>query len=262
MGKLFGIQPDPWSSDPKYIVNLATNIFGKTTLKALASERVFRNGPAFLNEYCLHVERAVHSMSDETLGRICGYGRPRGADANSVPGTIRKTFISVTGYKNVITYGDVSGWTLDLSQKSGRDLMEELAILTIICVARDVIMQPQLKTNNEESERFQFMRSFSVETQDTRCGNVRYPFKSFPMGTRLRVEFIAYKNVSEEELWTYAVQLGGVFLGEDGLNLMANAYSDVLPSGDDIASYDVFGVGYARGFGKKGPRLLLRFLTI
>ena len=77
-------------------------------------------------------------MSDQTLGRICAYGGPEGMH-DGLPR--EASFLNMTGFK------DVMNWQLDPSQKNGRGLVEEVAILTIVCVARDIIMQKTWQEN-------------------------------------------------------------------------------------------------------------------
>jgi hypothetical protein len=136
MGQLFS-RADAWS-DPDYIVNLTTNIVGKNALGNLAAWQEGQDGRALYVFFHERIEKEVRKMSDQTLGRICAYGGPEGMH-DGLPHAA--PFLNMTGFK------DVMHWTLDPLQKDGRSLMEEIAILTIACIARDIIMQKVWQDN-------------------------------------------------------------------------------------------------------------------
>lgn len=142
---------DAWM-DPSYIVNLTKNIIGERALFALSADPAGgHNGHALRVFFWERIEKRVSKMSDQSLGHVCTYGGPRGFHMGPA---IQTEFLNMTGYK------DVCNWTLDPSQKNGREILEELAILTIVCVARDIIRQGdwQLNAAIELDEDVQFER--------------------------------------------------------------------------------------------------------
>jgi hypothetical protein len=130
MGQIYS-RGEAWC-DPNYIVNVTTNIIRKNALMRSAGDRGGRDGHAVRIFFWSRIEKEVQRMSDQTLGRICAYGGPEGIHVG--PAGVFP-FLNMTGFK------DVTNWKLDPLIKTGRGLMEEIAILTICCITRDIIMQ-------------------------------------------------------------------------------------------------------------------------
>jgi len=131
MGKIFS-RGDAWL-DPEYIVNITTNVMGKNTLSALTNNREGRNGHALRALFYKRVEEKVREMSDETLGRICAYGGPKGLHVGP---PCQVSFLNMTGYADVLDF-----LNFGIAGKDGRGILETFATLTILCIARDIVMQ-------------------------------------------------------------------------------------------------------------------------
>jgi len=125
--------------DWKYITNLVTQIIGQNVITGLKTE--FRNDnckPRFINNtFSDRVRAAVRKMNAETLGRICMFNVQGGhmwffGEDESAP----IVFISVTrvfiDFIPVVTRKDC-----------GEEILEEMAIATLLCVLRDIVMQKQ-----------------------------------------------------------------------------------------------------------------------
>jgi hypothetical protein len=138
MGKFFSTaRSDAWANSA-YIVNVTKNILGGRALMALSADPSGgRDGHALRVFFWERIEKAVSKMSSDALARICDYGGPVGLHVGPA---CQAEFLNMTGYK------DVMNWRLDPSQKGGRGILEELAILTIVCVARDIIRQQEWQT--------------------------------------------------------------------------------------------------------------------
>ncbi len=123
---------DAWA-DTNYILNLTESIIGKKTLaKLIADPLSARDGHAMRLVFHERIMTKVRQMSGEVLGKIVAYGGPDGLHAGP---PCYADFLSMTGYRQVMN------WTLDPSQTDGRTIMEALALFTIVCVARDIILQ-------------------------------------------------------------------------------------------------------------------------
>ena len=130
MGQLFS-RGGAWC-DPDYIVNLTTNIIGKKVLGNFVKWQEGQDGRALYVFFHERIEEEIRKMTTQTLGRICAYGGPNGMHDGTA---CSDSFLSMTGFKDIVY------WTLDPEEQDGRSLMEEIAILTIACTTRDIIMQ-------------------------------------------------------------------------------------------------------------------------
>ncbi len=128
-----------WNSD--YIVNLTTTVVGKKVLESLRFNEQ-ANGRALYLFLGPMVRPKVMVMSDETLGRICAYGNKEGIHRGA--SIVGVDFINKTGF-NDLGCGLYSG--------SGRQILEKMAKDTILCIARDIILQPDYKLQQEQDER-------------------------------------------------------------------------------------------------------------
>jgi len=148
MGKNFR---SPWVEEEGYILHLVTNLVGEHTLRSLAHELQGRDGQALRVFLWGRLEPKIKSMNDSTLGRIVAYGTVDGFHHGP---PCQVYFLNLTGFKHVMN------WTLDPTKKSGRELQEEIALLTIVCVARDIIMQRewQAQAVHDLDEDAQFER--------------------------------------------------------------------------------------------------------
>jgi len=125
--------------DWKYITTLVTQLVGQNVISGLKLEYSDKNcKPRVLhNVFSDKVRAAVEKMNAESLGRICMFnlqGERRwffGEDKSAPP-----IFISVTrvftDFVPVITIKD-----------RGEEILEEMAIATLLCILRDIVMQKQ-----------------------------------------------------------------------------------------------------------------------
>jgi hypothetical protein len=119
---------------PEYIVNLVKNVVGREFLSRLNGEWG-ENLPTMLWR---PIEVHVSKMTDETLGRICGYGTSEGIHTTGPLSDVAAgTFLNRTGFKHF----ERMNTCFHIHLSSGRATLERLAITTIICIARDIVMQ-------------------------------------------------------------------------------------------------------------------------
>lgn len=116
----------------EYIVNLAEQVVGRRVIQELEKQHV--NDELFTALYA-QVKAKVKKMNPNTIGRICTYALAEDADLGwgrnmgNFSGFIRNTTISGVHPQ------DFS------SKRSGRELIEEIAVTTIVCVIYDIINQ-------------------------------------------------------------------------------------------------------------------------
>ena len=112
--------------NPQYIINLTRNLVGEQAL--------FEMGLSEFDWFSWlepTLVPRIRRMNDETLGRICAYGTQQGLHHGP---TCQVAFLNLTGFRDV----KPGGFSKD---KSGRELLEEMAVATIICVATDIVLQ-------------------------------------------------------------------------------------------------------------------------
>ena len=134
-----------------YIINLAEDMVGKHIVASL-KDRVSDPHDLFLF-LSPHIESKVKKMTAETLGRICAYGfYPGGSMAREplnpqeidlLPLASFRDFVFGTGIKDV--HPDSFG-----SGRSGRRILEQVAIATIIAVINDIIHQDEYQMKRTE----------------------------------------------------------------------------------------------------------------
>lgn len=132
----------------QYIVNLAEQIVGKQIISGL-KDRGTTEPHDLLLLLSPQIQAKVEKMTPETLGRICACGfYPGGSRAREplpneigfVPST---DFICGTGIRDV--HPDYFG-----SGRSGRQLLEKIAIATIVATVNDIIHQEEYQTQRTE----------------------------------------------------------------------------------------------------------------
>jgi len=130
MGKKLFTRADAWE-DPNWIVELTKNTIGASSLAKVLGDSPLR---VYFWE---HIMTRVRGMSGQTLGRINAYGGHIGFHTGGIPHAA--TFLNMTGYHEI----QVRPATEWLEGHDGRAMMEILAATTILCIARDIIMQDQ-----------------------------------------------------------------------------------------------------------------------
>ncbi len=134
-------------TNDEYIVNLVKQVVGNSTISGFKSLRTLQPDAWFLFLYH-RIKAKVLKMNDETLGRICGYGHNKNFSEpiNSSVGFIFKTGIE-----------EVQSHPLDLNL-SGRELLEEIAIRTIVAVTCDIVIQEAYEEirRTEQGNEYQF----------------------------------------------------------------------------------------------------------
>jgi len=120
--------------DPEYIVRLVKQLVGENVLAGLwvGMRMDFSQVFAIIGP-CLQTK--VRKMNSATLGRICECSRPSNFSAPLCSWS--GGFIRMTGLGDVCS--DFS------SKKSGRELLEEIAVATLVSVAYDFIRQRDYK---------------------------------------------------------------------------------------------------------------------
>ena len=133
MGKVFSFaRSDAWENT-SYILNLTTNVVGKKRLEAYKERELSaRELHADLRE---HVGIAVAKMSTTVIAEIAVYGGWHGLHYGPA---CSADFLNMTGWN------DVTDPLVDLTYRDSREMIEELAILTIACVAYDIIRQERV----------------------------------------------------------------------------------------------------------------------
>jgi len=130
----------------QYIVNLTKQLFGATVLK---SDYRASDPQAMYLVFFEKLKDKVRKMNPETLGIICEFGycsNKDGAEFAAGSGTfIRKTGIA-----------DVHPHPFEHS-KPGRELLEEIAIATIVSVAVDICRQSQYEAEREDEQQQDFL---------------------------------------------------------------------------------------------------------
>lgn len=130
--------------DQQYIVNLTKQLMGASALFRLAADHL-SNPRAMYLFFFEKLKDKVRVMNAETLGIICEFAYAKNFSERSSGGFIRKTGIE-----------EVHPHPFDV--KAGRELLEEIAIATIVCVARDIVKQHDYEINRvidqEEDDLF------------------------------------------------------------------------------------------------------------
>ena len=146
--------------DSEYIVNLTKNLVGENVLGKLRTARYPRI-PRSL--FCIlepKLTPKLQEMGDDTLGRICGYGTSEGFHRR---GPLLQTigFINLTGFKHVLHY-DIYGqgyyYRFECT-KDVTDLMIMMAVATIVCIAYDIIHQPEYTQRRIEEKDEEYNES-------------------------------------------------------------------------------------------------------
>jgi hypothetical protein len=130
---------DAWD-DADYIVNLTKNLVGHKIIDGIVATHPTGEASAtmivVLNYTSLREQ--IKKMTDETLGRICSYGTTDGFHTGPASQPV-PSFINHTGFKDLgIGHPYITG-------RNGRQILEEVAIATIICVAHDIARQHTLQ---------------------------------------------------------------------------------------------------------------------
>jgi hypothetical protein len=136
----------------EYIVNLAEHVIGRSVIRELIKEFTSYEDGGYsvffdLNPdevfYTLYfsVKHEVKKMNSETLGRICSFALAEGADLSGY-WKPNSEFIRST------TIADVHPQEFS-SRMSGRELIEEIAVATIISVAFDIMNQAALNQERD-----------------------------------------------------------------------------------------------------------------
>lgn len=125
--------------DPLYIVNLAKQLFGASSFPRLSVDDAKHPHATYLR-FFEKLKDKVRAMNPETLGRICGYGF-RKDFSEPIEFQFDSGFIHKTGLREV--HPD------PFDNQTGRELLEAIAIATIVSVACDIVLQPEYLREQE-----------------------------------------------------------------------------------------------------------------
>ena len=134
--------------NPYYIVNLTKQLVGERTVSELQVEFGRHCGARAL--YCFWAPKIavqVETMNSETLGHIAAYATSLGAHREEFPeifdgGCSLPKFINRTGIMDLFAH---EAPELFCGNPKPRAMLEMLAVATIICILRDIILQKQWK---------------------------------------------------------------------------------------------------------------------
>ena len=115
--------------EPEYIVNITKNLVGISTLSKIET----RNPRALFLLLETRLTPKLQEMGSDTLGKICAYGTSDGFH-NGGPLAQTVGFMNLTGFKKVRHYDFEH-------KKDGHELLVEMAVSTIVCIAFDIIHQ-------------------------------------------------------------------------------------------------------------------------
>lgn len=157
--------------DFSYVVNLTTALLGKTTLdslKVLAAGKVDGVNQAydFYEALVGIIEPKIRPMLGETLGKIAEYGTSDGAHnyvhlpAHNCPKFLNRTGCDHINFYHMFKSSD--------RRDIGRLALEGMAVMVIICIARDIILQDQWKAEWDREETV-------YESQRQRDSDARWP---------------------------------------------------------------------------------------
>ena len=139
--------------DQRYIVNLTRHIVGARILAGITQDYNASNPTTLYLLFGPKIRGEVRMMTPETLGIICEFGWNK--DFASIPGDefIRKT--TLEGIKpNTVDM-------LNFEGMSGRQILEEVATLTIVSVAVDIARQSTYIDHRELAEESLFDRGMA-----------------------------------------------------------------------------------------------------
>jgi hypothetical protein len=116
--------------DLQYIVNVTNQLVGASTLSKLSSDWRSSYPDALYLYLGPRISEKLKKMNPETLGLICEFGCSKNF---SQPLARTTNFIRMTGLADVCPH--------DLKPTTGRELLEEIALRTIVAVAVDIARQ-------------------------------------------------------------------------------------------------------------------------
>mgnify|MGYP001574847835 CR=1 FL=1 len=155
--------------EPEYIVNLTKNLIGP---RVSQTSWVWGNGEVYFDrptDLCSFLELFVYSklrdMTNETLGRICAYGTRKGIHSDPCyPGSgVPHSFLNLTGFDDVKPVRFVCYY-------GGRELLEQIACATIVCIVYDLMMQEQWQV--QWAEDLKIAEAQKQYEKDFRAGNL------------------------------------------------------------------------------------------
>ena len=121
------------------VISEIERVVGKETMNLYRSDREKAEDPStFYMELMYDVSKAVKEIKVEDLVFLCKYASVSGfhpkkpLEAEDPP-----KFINETGAED-IGYGDLAGIL-------GENVLQRLAMIAIVCIARDIVMQDQLQ---------------------------------------------------------------------------------------------------------------------
>ena len=131
----------------QYIVNVTKQLVGVTTLSKLSGDWGSSHPHALYLYLGPRISEKLKKMNPETLGLICEFGYKKNF---SEPLARTTNFIRMTGFADVCPH--------DLKPTTGRELLEEIALRTIVAVAVDIARQrgyeAQRDRETEDEELF------------------------------------------------------------------------------------------------------------
>ncbi len=128
------------TDDQSYIVNLTYQLVGRNVIKGMLEEGLHWTD-TYLYVFGPDVRAKLDKMTDAKLGEICGFGY---SHEHSEPICESRGFIRMTGIQ------EVRGFHL-ANVRSGREILLETAVATIMSVLLDIMKQSQYEIRRDEA---------------------------------------------------------------------------------------------------------------
>jgi hypothetical protein len=122
------------------IIATVEGLIGKNVLQGIKIGQCFdggRDGKALMTFLSPILFPEIEKMKAETLGRYCEYATPHGVNDD-----LSWCIVAVGAFINHTGIMDVRDDDFS-REKHGRDLLEEMALAVLVCIARDVILQDE-----------------------------------------------------------------------------------------------------------------------
>jgi len=128
-------------NDPEYIVRLSKQLIGSSMIADLKSQKP--EGKTLFIALHHMIKQSVRKMNSATLGKICEY---------AVSSDFSQPLDSSVGFIRLTGLNDVRPVRPNFDAKlSGRILLEEIAIATIVSVTFDILNQEMYEIQRQEA---------------------------------------------------------------------------------------------------------------
>lgn len=150
---------------PGIIIGLTKSVVGEKFLNSEEASKMAEDPKVLYNSLDTKVIEKLGVMSNEKLGQICGYATTQGYHSMSfVKGHV---FINKTGIQDIKDNHFAGPF-------AGRWFLLVLAADTVICVARDIILQDQWKATWQTDEELQAQGLERTATHITSVKGAKY----------------------------------------------------------------------------------------